>query len=107
MGPLRYSSTSVLQALVLLTGLAATPALGQSSSTGDFATQCSDFAGTLRSTLNATIWFTESVAAGTNVSIPDVGCGAQEQPVLVDMCRVAMFYPTSERSNISGTFPVI
>lgn len=104
MGVLGYlSPTSLLQALVLFTGLAVTPVRGQNS-TGDFATQCTNFADTLRNTVNATVWFTVPVAAGTNVSIPDNGCGAQEQPVAVDLCRVSMFYPTSDRSNITRTF---
>ncbi|KAJ4388656.1 Feruloyl esterase [Gnomoniopsis smithogilvyi] len=79
------------------------PAAAQNS-TGDFNTQCADFAGTLQSKIsNATIYFTEAVAAGTNLSLPDYdpSCGAQYQVVGADFCRVAMFVPTSERSNIS------
>ncbi|KAF3771135.1 tannase and feruloyl esterase [Cryphonectria parasitica EP155] len=75
--------------------------------TGDFTTQCTAFADTLQSSLgnsnNATVWFTQPVAAGTNLSLPDYDptCGDQWQVVAVDMCRVAMLVPTSDRSNIS------
>lgn len=112
MGPLR-NPTSVLRALALTAGLAVgSPAyetgdaLSSSPSAADsFDTQCTAFAETLRATYaNSTIWFTEPVAAGTNLSLPDYdpSCGVQYQEVGVDMCRVAMFVPTSDRSNISG-----
>lgn len=73
----------------------------------DFATQCTAFADGLRTRYdNATVWFTEAVAAGTNLSLPDypADCAAQNgayQVVGADLCRVAMFVPTSDRSNIS------
>lgn len=101
----------LLQALVFAASLTACPVLASGNSTGnstgDFDTQCNAFAEKLRTTpdlANATIWFTEPVAAGTNLSLPDYdpSCGAQYQIVNVDMCRVAMFVPTSNRSNISG-----
>lgn len=88
-----------LQALAI----GVSPVVAQNT-TGDFDTQCADFATTLRSTLdNATIWFTEAVAAGTNLTLPDYDptCGVGYQVVGVDLCRVAMFVPTSETSNIS------
>lgn len=110
MGLLR-NPTSVLRALAFTAGLAVGPVSAQYN-TGDsfsaedsFDTQCTAFAETLRATYdNATIWFTEPVAAGTNLSLPDYdpSCGVQYQAVGVDMCRVAMFLPTSDRSNISG-----
>lgn len=96
--------TSMLQALAFTASLAAAPVLAQNS-TGGFDTQCTAFAETLRETYdNASIWFTEPVAAGTNLSLPDYdpSCGAQYQAVSVDMCRVAMFVPTSDRSNITS-----
>lgn len=79
------------------------PAVAQNN-TGDFNTQCAEFADTLQSSVgNATVWFTEAVAAGTNLSLPeyDPTCGVQYQVVSADFCRVAMFVPTSDRSNIS------
>lgn len=98
MGPLRDIAL-FLQTLALIVR----PAVAQNN-TGDFNKQCADFAGTLQSNIgNATIWFTEAVAAGTNLSLPDydASCGAQYQVVGADFCRVAMFVPTSEQSNIS------
>lgn len=98
MGPLR--NTAVLLSTL---ALSLRPAVAQNN-TGDFDTQCASFAETLRGTLdNATIWFTEAVAAGTNLSLPDYDptCGVDYQVVAVDFCRVAMFVPTSDRSNIS------
>lgn len=95
---------------VVAAGLATvTPVLADHSYTVDdvFDAQCADFAETLRQTYdNASIWFTESVAAGTNLSLPDYDptCGDQYQEVSVDMCRVAMFVPTSDRSNISSMY---
>lgn len=86
--------------------LATCPAVAQDTTT-DFSNDCATFADTLRSTFdNATICFTEVVAAGTNLTLPDYDptCASQRggvQFVPVDMCRVAMFVPTSERSNIS------
>ncbi|THU90666.1 tannase-domain-containing protein [Dendrothele bispora CBS 962.96] len=52
---------------------------------------------------NATVWFSELVPAGTNVTFPDNDptCARSSQVVLTDTCRIAMFIPTSERSNIS------
>lgn len=97
----------MLKALAFATTLAATPVLAEYNA-ADFDTQCADLAGTLRTTYdNASIWFTQSVAAGTNVSLPDYDpdCGSQWQVVDVDICRVAMFVPTSDRSNISSTSP--
>ncbi|THU87952.1 tannase and feruloyl esterase [Dendrothele bispora CBS 962.96] len=52
---------------------------------------------------NARVWFSEFVPAGTNVTFPDNDptCARSSQVVLTDTCRIAMFIPTSERSNIS------
>lgn len=96
MGSLRNIAI-LLQALAL----SIRPAVAQNST---FDTQCANFAETLKSSVgNATIWFTEAVAAGTNLSLPDydASCGNQYQVVGADFCRVSMFVPTSDRSNIS------
>ncbi|KUI59794.1 putative feruloyl esterase B-2 [Cytospora mali] len=88
--------------LALATSLAALAVSGQN--TTDFDTKCTSFASSLVGTIpNATIWFTEPVAAGTNVSLPDNDptCDLTSQIVEVDMCRVSMFVATSDRSNIS------
>lgn len=79
------------------------PAAAQNA-TGTFDTQCASLADKLRGTLdNATVWFSEVVTAGTNLTLADYdpSCGALYQVVSVDLCRVALFVPTSERSNIS------
>lgn len=95
-----------LKSLALVAAVTIAPVLAQnSSSSGTFDAQCDAFADELRATYeNATIWFTESVAAGTNLSLPDYDptCGNLYQVVDADICRVAMFMSTSESSNISG-----
>ncbi|KAK4237665.1 Tannase/feruloyl esterase [Achaetomium macrosporum] len=52
---------------------------------------------------NATVWFTHSVAAGTNLTFPDSdpSCGQAALAVGVDFCRVALYVATSSRSGIS------
>jgi feruloyl esterase len=69
----------------------------------DFEQKCTGFAKSINLTENATIWFSEYVSAGTNLSLPDynVTCGAQYQLVTSDVCRVALQVKTSNRSQIS------
>ncbi|CAN8096171.1 unnamed protein product [Discula destructiva] len=92
----------LLQALTL----SVLPAIAQNT-TGSFDAQCATFAETLRGTYeNSSVWFTEYVTAGTNLTLSeyDATCAASRggyQMVSVDMCRVAMFVPTSDRSNIT------
>ncbi|KAG9252427.1 tannase and feruloyl esterase [Emericellopsis atlantica] len=66
--------------------------------------KCSDLADKL-SLPNTTVWFTESIPAGANVSFPDNDptCGRPYQQVDVDICRVATLTETSSNpaSNIS------
>lgn len=54
---------------------------------------------------NTTVWFSETVAANTNISFPDNDptCGRPGMPVSVDLCRVAMQVATSSSppGNIS------
>ncbi|KAJ9606302.1 tannase [Cladophialophora chaetospira] len=52
---------------------------------------------------NATVWFSEFVAAGTNLSLPDnnATCMQPSQVVGADICRVALYVATSNRSGIS------
>ena len=67
----------------------------------DFAQQCSDFA---RSSLpNTTIWFTEVVAGGTVLPLPEnnATCALSSQVVPHDVCRIAARVATSNRSEIS------
>lgn len=98
--------SSVLKGMALktsfLAAIAATAVSGQNSS--DFNTQCTTFGNSLAGTIpNATIWFSQHVAAGSNLTLPDYdpSCGPASQVVDVDMCRVAMFVTTSNSSNIS------
>lgn len=98
---------SVLRAAAVAAAVAVTPSLAQ---TGDdaFNTKCTAFADTLRTQFaNSSIWFSTPVAAGTNLTFPDydASCASSNptaQVVDVDFCRVALFFPTSERSNISA-----
>ena len=52
---------------------------------------------------NATVWFSQYVAAGTNLSLPqnNVTCALSSQVVSVDLCRVALYVATSNRSGIN------
>lgn len=67
-----------------------------------FEQRCSKLASKLRIE-NATVWFAEYVAAGTNLSFPDTDptCGQESLAVGVDFCRVALYVATSDRSGIS------
>ncbi|KAH6838680.1 Tannase/feruloyl esterase [Chaetomium sp. MPI-CAGE-AT-0009] len=67
-----------------------------------FQQQCSKLASQLKID-NATVWFTEYVAAGTNISFPDTdpSCGRAPLAVGVDFCRVALHVATSSQSGIS------
>lgn len=87
--------------LALVTSLAANVVYGQNSS--DFTAQCTGLADTLASTIpNATVQSTVPVTAGTNLTFNrDPTCSSPYQVVDNDVCRVSLFVPTSERSNIS------
>jgi feruloyl esterase len=67
-----------------------------------FQQDCVNFAQELK-VPNATVWFTEFVAAGTNLSLPqnNVTCAQNSQVVKTDTCRVALYVATSNRSGIS------
>ena len=67
-----------------------------------FQQQCSKLARQIKIE-NATVWFTEYVAAGTNVSFPDAHPTCAQGPLVVgvDFCRVALHVATSNRSGIS------
>jgi feruloyl esterase len=86
----------VIQYAALFSSLAAA---AQCSS---FQQQCSKLAKKLKID-NATVWFTEHVAAGTNVTFPDTheSCAQGAMTVGVDFCRVALYVATSSRSGIS------
>lgn len=52
---------------------------------------------------NATVWFSEFVPAGTNITFPhnNITCARPGQVVDVDICRVALYVATSNRSGIT------
>ena len=67
-----------------------------------FQQSCAQFSKNLKID-NATVWFSEYVAAGTNVTFPEnnITCTRPGQVVSVDLCRVALYVATSARSGIS------
>ena len=52
---------------------------------------------------NATVWFSEVVPAGTNLTFPqnNITCQRPSQLIEADICRVAIYVSTSPRSGIS------
>ncbi|KAL1873162.1 Feruloyl esterase [Diaporthe australafricana] len=89
------------QYLALVASLAANVVHGQNSS--DFTAQCTSLADTLASGIpNATVQSTVPVTAGTNLTITaDPTCQRSSQVVDSDVCRVSLFVPTSDRSNLT------
>jgi feruloyl esterase len=85
--------TSVLAVAVVLQSVAAQT---------NFKQQCAQFGQSLK-IANATVWFSEFVAAGTNLTFPDnnITCTRPSQVVSADICRVALYVATSSRSGIS------
>jgi len=67
-----------------------------------FEDKCNTFANQLHLE-NTTVWFSEHVPAGTNLTFPDnnVTCARPAQVVSKEICRVAMYVATSNRSGIS------
>ncbi|KAJ2904929.1 tannase and feruloyl esterase [Zalerion maritima] len=65
--------------------------------------QCSSLSSTLSLPNTATVWFTEYLPQGTNLTLPDnnVTCGRASQVIPVDLCRVALSVSTSTSSEIS------
>lgn len=92
---------SLSKGMALVGSLAAKVVHGQNSS--DFTTQCTSFADTLANTItNATVLSTVPVTAGTNLTFDvDPTCDTAYQVVSSDVCRVSLFVPTSDRSNLS------
>lgn len=84
--------------------LSATTAVAQNCTTSYFNTKCTNFAATVSALYpNTTVQYTTPVPAGSNLTFPDVdaSCGQGAQVVAVDMCRVSMFVPTSDISNLT------
>ena len=76
------------------------PALA--SNENDFMTRCLSFTPALH-IYNSSIRALEYVPSGRNLTFPynDVTCARPSQVVAVDLCRVALSIPTSDRSSIS------
>ncbi|OGM47214.1 feruloyl esterase B precursor [Aspergillus bombycis] len=68
----------------------------------DFQASCQAFSPDTRDT-SAHREFTEYVPAGTNLSLPynDATCARPYQVVPVDLCRVALYLETSNRSSVT------
>ena len=88
--------------LLLTAGVSFADPLYQRECTEDFQANCASIASKLE-IANATVYFSQYVAAGQNLSIPDrnVTCGAPYQPVSVDLCRIALYVSTSNSSGIN------
>jgi feruloyl esterase len=67
----------------------------------DFQTRCATIAPEL-SIENTTVYFSEFIASGTNLSLPEnnATCGQSFQFVSVDLCRISLYVATSNRSGI-------
>ncbi|EON69633.1 hypothetical protein W97_08893 [Coniosporium apollinis CBS 100218] len=68
----------------------------------DFEAHCRDIASQL-DVANSTVWFSQYVPGGTNLTFPDnnVTCARPAQVIPKDICRVALYVATSNRSGIS------
>ncbi|KIK57913.1 hypothetical protein GYMLUDRAFT_737151 [Collybiopsis luxurians FD-317 M1] len=77
-------------------------AQGVVQSISEFNASCSAIASEL-SVQNTTVFFSELVPAGSTVYFPDnhPSCGRPSQSVLEDICRVALYVHTSDRSGIN------
>jgi feruloyl esterase len=88
---------------LLTVGVAlADPLLSRQYATDDFQANCASIASKLE-VENATVYFSQFVAAGQNLSIPDrnATCGAPYQAVSADLCRIALYVSTSNSSGIN------
>ncbi|KLU84443.1 feruloyl esterase B [Magnaporthiopsis poae ATCC 64411] len=67
-----------------------------------FDKKCAAFASKI-SLPNTTVWFTQAVTAGTNISLPynPPDCGAPFTVVRAEVCRISLLQKTSARSNVS------
>ncbi|CAF3457489.1 hypothetical protein SNK03_005511 [Fusarium graminearum] len=87
---------------LLLSGLAVCAAAAPEKAKDNFVSKCASFKNSLKLP-NTTVWFTEHVPAGKNLTFPenDVTCSPKSQVVDVELCRVAMLVTTGPRSNLS------
>lgn len=68
----------------------------------NFEAHCRDIASQL-DVANGTVWFSQYVPGGTNLTFPDynVTCARPSQVIPKDICRIALYVATSNRSGIS------
>lgn len=68
----------------------------------DFNSTCASIASKLE-VENGIVYFSEFVAAGTNLSLPDnnVTCAQPFQLVTADICRIALYVSTSDHSGFN------
>jgi len=92
---MQLTKSGVVKALLLSTAVAG-------ASASNFKDNCNSFAKQLK-LANTTVWFSEYVPANTNLTFPDndPSCTRPSQVVSADMCRIAMYVATSNRSGIS------
>jgi feruloyl esterase len=93
--------TKWLQAFFLHAGVCSATAYG-GNGTQEFEARCDSIASELQIE-HATVYFSEFVLGGTNLSIPDYNatCGAPFQLVPADICRVGLYVTTSNSSGIN------
>lgn len=90
-----------LQPSLKATLLGAAPALAYPAST-DFNSKCADLASSLEID-GGVVHTAEFVAAGTNFTAPvfDETCATAPYTIQTDMCRVALYVATSDRSGFN------
>ena len=93
--------TKWLQFSLLQTGVCSAAGYG-TNDTPDFEARCASIASELQIE-NATVYFSQVVPAGTNLTIPDrnLTCGAPIQYVPEEICRIALYVATSSSSGIN------
>jgi feruloyl esterase len=69
----------------------------------DFQTRCASITTAELGIPDATVWFSQYVPAGTNVTFPDrhPTCGPASLVASSELCRIALYIATSNRSGLS------
>ncbi|CAI6339403.1 unnamed protein product [Periconia digitata] len=91
------------QLFLLQASASSASALGRrQNGTESFESHCASVASTLQ-VPNATVYFSEFVSAGTDLSLPEnnATCTQPSQVVQADLCRIALYVATSERSGVN------
>lgn len=94
---------SFLELLLLPTTLLSSVARPKNpAGIADTKANCDSIASRLR-VPNATIYFSQYITSGTNLSLPDnnATCGVASQVVYADICRISLYIATSKRSGIN------